>query len=215
MTDWVRRSAWVSLVSQIVLGLLSFAGFAGNVSEKSPLVLLLLLADVAVQLVEFCFYLTFLFLIRRLQTWYRYIDWFVTTPVMLITLMGFLVYLDDSSIELSTFTSAYRDDMIFVVGMNSVMLAFGACHEAGWIPTIVAIPCGTIALFLTFASIYSRVGYTTTGGILLVSFVLFVWALYGVAACLAYSPKNIMYNTLDVFAKNFFGIVVSVYLLLE
>jgi bacteriorhodopsin len=36
-----------------------------------------------------------------------------------------------------------------------------------------------------------------------------VWAIYGVAAVLPYHIKNTMYNILDIFAKNFFGIFLS------
>ena len=33
-----------------------------------------------------------------------------------------------------------------------------------------------------------------------------IWFLYGIAALLNYKMKNIMYNILDLFAKNLFGI---------
>jgi bacteriorhodopsin len=33
-----------------------------------------------------------------------------------------------------------------------------------------------------------------------------VWSLYGVAAILPFFIKNISYNILDIFAKNFFGL---------
>jgi hypothetical protein len=35
---------------------------------------------------------------------------------------------------------------------------------------------------------------------------LIVWSIYGVAALMSYKTKNIMYNILDLFAKNFFGL---------
>jgi hypothetical protein len=37
-------------------------------------------------------------------------------------------------------------------------------------------------------------------------FFLISWSLYGVAAFLPYSPKNTMYNILDLFSKNLLGI---------
>ena len=38
---------------------------------------------------------------------------------------------------------------------------------------------------------------------------LFFWSLYGVAALLPYYVKNTLYNILDLFAKNFFGIFLA------
>ena len=40
-------------------------------------------------------------------------------------------------------------------------------------------------------------------------FMYVVWALYGVAAMLPSLWKNVMYNVLDLFAKNFYGMYVS------
>jgi bacteriorhodopsin len=35
------------------------------------------------------------------------------------------------------------------------------------------------------------------------------WALYGLFALLNYTAKNVSYNILDLFAKNFFGVFLS------
>jgi hypothetical protein len=36
-----------------------------------------------------------------------------------------------------------------------------------------------------------------------------VWSLYGVAAIMPYYWKNIGYNILDIFSKNFFGLYLA------
>ena len=41
-----------------------------------------------------------------------------------------------------------------------------------------------------------------------------VWALYGIASVMSYKVKNISYNILDLFAKNFFGLYLA-YLLFK
>lgn len=215
MVDWVKRTAWMSLASQVFLGLLTLVGFARVPSEETPLVWILLIMDIIVQVIEFSFYLVVVTCIKRLETWYRYIDWFVSTPIMLVTTMAFLKYLDEPTISTGQFSNTYRDDIIYVILMNSIMLAFGVCHEARWIPMIVAIPLGSLALILTFAAIYARLAYTTVAGICILTFVFVVWSLYGVAACLTYVPKNVMYNILDIVSKNFYGIVVAIFFLSE
>ena len=41
----------------------------------------------------------------------------------------------------------------------------------------------------------------------------FVWSLYGVAALLGDKLKNISYNILDIFAKNFYGLFLYFFIL--
>ena len=40
-------------------------------------------------------------------------------------------------------------------------------------------------------------------------FMFFFWSLYGVAALFSNHAKNVSYNILDVFAKNFYGVYLS------
>lgn len=214
-TDWVRRTARWSLIAQFVLGLVSLIGFIRLPESDDTFVWSLLVADVAVQVLEASFYIIFTCCIKKILTWYRYIDWYMSTPVMLISYIGFLAYLDDSSLTLTGFTSRYSSDLLFVVLMNSIMLSFGLCSELQWIPTRIAIPLGSIALIATFSAIYVRVGYATVGGALFLTFVFIIWLLYGVAACLSYTSKNVMYNVLDIVSKNLYGVLVAIFFLLH
>ena len=209
MTDWVYKTAWYSTVAQVCLGAISFVGFA-NVpqDERGRMLWVLLILDVVVQFVELIFYVYFV-CVHRLETWYRYIDWFVTTPIMLVSIMAFLDYMTDSETTLARFASTYSDDVVFVVVMNFIMLMFGLSYERRWIPGSIALPLGWIAFLSTFASIYSRIAYKAPASIGLLGFVFVVWSGYGVAACFTYVPKNVTYNVLDIAAKNFYGIVVA------
>jgi len=38
---------------------------------------------------------------------------------------------------------------------------------------------------------------------------LFFWSLYGIVGLLPYYIKNTIYNILDLFSKNFFGLLLS------
>ena len=46
-------------------------------------------------------------------------------------------------------------------------------------------------------------------GLILFWYFVSVWSLYGVAALFPYNLKNIFYNILDLFAKNFFGLYLA------
>ena len=55
-------------------------------------------------------------------------------------------------------------------------------------------------------SIYEKYAKYSTRGIALFTIFTILWALYGVAALMPYTLKNIGYNILDIFSKNFFGL---------
>jgi bacteriorhodopsin len=46
-------------------------------------------------------------------------------------------------------------------------------------------------------------------GSILFYYMVFVWSLYGLAALQNYNIKNIMYNILDLFSKNFFSLFIA------
>lgn len=217
MSDWVKRTTIWSIYAQVILGLISFIGFAGIDETDASILIYLLVFDLSVQGVELLFYVIFSRLKER-KTFYRYIDWFVSTPVMLISTAALLEYFDTKNsnvVTFDSFTSQYKEEIICIVGMNAIMLAFGLCAELDYIHKWIAVPLGSLAFVFTFTVLFLKFGYKTTEGIVLLSFMCFVWALYGVAALLEYVPKNVMYNVLDIFSKNFYGVFVGVYLLVD
>ena len=209
--DWVYRTAAVSTVAQIVLGGVSLIGFA-KIDQGPRVLWVLLVLDVTVQIIELVFYMYFV-CICRLATWYRYIDWFISTPIMLVSTMVFIEYINVPTLTLDRFAATYRNDVIFVVIMNALMLSFGLSQERRWIPKYPALLLGWIPFLLVFASMYARLAYKSVGTICLLTFVFITWALYGVAAFFSYVPKNVAYNLLDIVSKNFYGVVVSIYML--
>ncbi len=209
--DLVTRTAQISTASQVVLGCISLIGFV-KVSEASGFLVTLLVLDLIVQFVEFVYYAVFLYL-NRLPTWYRYIDWYISTPIMLITTVGLLEYLRNPSITTEIFWLLYGGDVGFIVGWNAVMLSFGLCHELGYLKKEIAIPLGFLPFLAVFALMYARFAHGVPSNIVLIGFVFLVWALYGLAAWFSYIPKNIAYNCLDVVSKNFYGVLVSIILL--
>ena len=150
----------------------------------------------------------------------RYIDWVITTPTMLITLMMYLIYLnkrvENETNELDLFT-LLKDNLnivIPVVILNWLMLLFGYLGEMGIIPILLGVFLGFIPFLIYYYIIY--VNYVTQNvSNLLFWYFFFFWSLYGFAAVLPYYVKNSFYNILDLFAKNFFGIFLSYIIFFE
>ena len=89
------------------------------------------------------------------------------------------------------------------------MLLFGYLGELGVISKAAAFWLGTAALFGSFGTIYYEFAQQSEKTKRLFWIMFSIWSIYGVAAVLPYKIKNSMYNILDLFAKNFFGIFLS------
>lgn len=209
---WVERTARWSAVAQIVLGLVTLIGFIKVPTQDTQFLWLLLVLDISVQTVEFSFY-AFFVCVRRLDTWYRYLDWYISTPIMLISTMALLEYMHNPQITVNEFASHHNTDIIYVVLINWIMLSFGLCAEFGWIPRKIAIMLGFLPFVAMFTALLARFSRGIAANVALLLFMCIAWSMYGVAALLSYAPKNIAYNCLDVVSKNFYGVVVAAILL--
>ena len=89
------------------------------------------------------------------------------------------------------------------------MLIFGLFSELKILNTKTAVALGFVPFILYFKIIYNNFinKNSPPRQIIMYSFFVIIWSLYGVAALLPYNEKNTMYNILDLFAKNFFGII--------
>ena len=74
---------------------------------------------------------------------------------------------------------------------------------------------GFIPFTIMFYIIYEKYSKYTTIGITTFYYFAFIWSLYGVAALMSYEVKNIMYNILDLFSKNFFGLFLAYVLIYQ
>ena len=57
--------------------------------------------------------------------------------------------------------------------------------------------------------IYANYAVQSADGYKIFLYFFFFWSLYGVAALMPYKIKNMGYNILDLFAKNFFGVFLA------
>lgn len=207
----------ISIVVQIVTGIIDIAAFFVKVPTVYSIIRQLLILELVVQFFEGSFYVWLAYNFTKVLnvTPKRYIDWAITTPTMLITLMTYLIYLnkmaEDKTNELELFTVLKENSNIFipVVLLNWLMLLFGYLGEMKIIPVLLGVLLGFIPFLLYYYMIYVNYVTQDTSGYLLFWYFFFFWSLYGFVAVLPYYVKNSLYNILDLFAKNFFGIFLS------
>ena len=130
----------------------------------------------------------------------RYIDWMITTPLILLAVV--LFYNRKDGVNYKCYFT--------IIALNWLMLLFGYLGERGTISSMKGLVIG----FVFFAAMLAYMFvYMIPVGAPLAVFVIFavIWSLYGVAYLLEEEEKNIAYNVLDVISKALFGVVLWLY----
>jgi hypothetical protein len=209
----------ISIFVQIITGIIELGAFFVKVPTIYSIIRQLLIIELVVQVLEGSFYVWLAYNFTKVLnvTPKRYIDWALTTPSMLITLIIYLIYLnkkiENKTDELEFFTLFKENSNIIipVLLLNWLMLLFGYLGEIQAIPVLLGVFLGFIPFLIYYYMIY--VNYVnqsqSESGYLLFWYFFFFWSLYGFAAVLPYYVKNTFYNILDLFAKNFFGLFLS------
>ena len=207
-----------SVIVQIISGILEVGTLFINVPSSYLIIKQLLILEVVVQSVEGLFYAWLVYNFNEVSniTPKRYIDWFITTPTMLITLIVYLIYLeyrekneDTKKLNLFDLMRTNSSNISYILGLNWLMLLFGYLGEAKIINTYTGVFLGFIPFLLYYFIIYTKYAILSKTGWMLFWYFFIFWSLYGVVAVLPYNMKNTLYNILDLFAKNFFGIFLS------
>lgn len=218
--DWIRKTAHASLVAQVIFFLVSLGGFMSvnqSLWNRSYLVSLLVLEEVA-QLIEFIYYVVAFMVIKRpLPTSSRYLDWFFSTPTMLISAIGFMHYErerlrgTDATLTLMQMIDEHAITLSVVLLLNGFMLLSGYFVELGRLPLLYIVPA-TIAFVGYYVIMLIDVGMASTESMVIWAYMFCVWGLYGVAITRSYVTKSIAYNILDVFSKNIYGAFLAFYI---
>lgn len=225
-----------SICAQITTLIVSSIALAQGDAVPTTLMTILLL-ELIVQVVELCWYtgIGALYLFGRfdISIGARYIDWIITTPIMLTSVLLFVLWDADKECDNVLGHSSRVVALVIIIVMDLVMLLIGFAYETkvgflmrfydmlvcniwpnaglylGFIPFLGAF----IPIFVAIGSAFTVWGLVST----LVTFV--TWSLYGVVAILGSdmgngpiwdeAMRNSGYNLLDIFSKNVVGIVVS------
>jgi len=135
----------------------------------------------------------------------RYVDWSITTPMMLLSLCAVLSY--NVKIPLTWMS------MLMIILLNYAMLLIGYLGENGTINRTIALVGGFIALFsmlFIIFTIYVLPKYNVANNLLFGLYVV-IWSMYGVVYMFSEEYKNIITNVLDLIAKCFVGLGIWLY----
>ena len=227
--DILLSTGILSFIIQVFTGFFDIYVLRFHHDEKYNIVRELLKIELYVQVIEGIFYLWLILNFQNIKniTPHRYYDWVITTPTMLFTYCVYLLHLKRVESENIKKTDSNKNDnkqslyeiiqnntptLVSIFILNTMMLGFGYLEEMGQIDKLLGISLGFIPFFWMFWMIYDSYAKFTSIGQITFLYFLFVWALYGLAAFMSYRVKNIAYNILDLFSKNFFGIFLAVVL---
>lgn len=207
----------ISIIVQVITGVIELAAFFVKIPSVYLIIRQLLMIELIVQVIEGGFYVWLAYNFKNVLnvTPTRYIDWVITTPTMLISLMVYLIYLDkkteNKTHELEIFKLWDENLAVFttVLVLNWLMLLFGYLAEMKIIPVLFGVFLGFIPFLIYYYIIYENFVTKHPKGEWLFWYFFIFWGLYGFVAVLPYYLKNACYNILDLFAKNFFGVLLT------
>ena len=125
----------------------------------------LLTLELMVQIVEGIFYVWLAFYISTATkiTQKRYWDWVITTPVMLITLASYFIYLritrEQGSEAIPSLLDIVQTNYVNftkIIILNALMLAFGYLGEIGVMKVVPSVFAGFVPFFAMFYLIYDQ-----------------------------------------------------------
>jgi bacteriorhodopsin len=230
---YMYLSLKISIIVQIITAFIQVFSLFIKVPSSYIILKQLLVLENIVQVIQGSFYAWLFFNIKSVTniTSKRYLDWVITTPIMLISLICYMIFLrGNGESHLDIFNILHDNYAIIftIVVLNALMLLFGYLGEKNVIPLIWGVLIGFIPFIIYYYLIYNNFvksdtdtdththtdtntaqSKTNTTILKLFLYFLFFWSLYGIVGVLPYYIKNTIYNILDLFSKNFFGLLLS------
>ena len=207
----LSKTAIASLIVQLVAGIFGLAVLSfAEVGPESRLLMGILKLEMIVQVVEFCFYSWLVLNIMNKGvptniTAYRYLDWALTTPVMLVSTAVYFRYRSGESRSFATVVGANRSAIGRMVAANGLMLLVGFLAETNYLDLHTGVALGFVPFIVAFTELYKFAAASDSTSRHIFWAMLTLWSSYGFAAVLDFESKNSLYNVIDVFSKNFYG----------
>lgn len=215
LKELLFNTAYISLYIQLLTGALGSAGIFIELKNEDMILKDILILETVVQFIEFLFYGWLVSNLNSLPdnvTVLRYLDWNITTPIMLISTVMYMKYnTSKDNDEIMTTEKVIDEDKEIILRFvlyNFLMLFFGLLGELNILNIYVTFSLGFLFFYLSFKEIYDNYVGDNEINKGLFNFLFVVWALYGVAALFSFEIKNISYNILDLFSKNFYGLFI-------
>jgi bacteriorhodopsin len=212
MLDVFYGSFYITYVIMLTTSLVTFIE---AMRTTKPYVRHVLNLETAISLIAGYFYSMFIEMVQtvyktsaeldwKLITKYRYLDWSITTPIMLLALCIVLSTNKGSMIHIGQYA--------LIVLLNYAMIVSGYVGETNLLPKWLATSIGYVAFIVMFGFIYKWFVQAKPGSKhymdnhVLYGLYLFIWTLYGVVYQFEESWKNIATNYLDLTAKCLIGL---------
>ncbi len=212
--DYIKISYFFSLLVQFIALIIQHFGLELNVTpEHSPLKYALKL-EYYVSIIEFIVYIWIGTILSKINeiTPRRYIDWVITTSILLVTTSILFIYekhKKDDFIEKQTAEEMIfenKETLVKITIANLLMLLFGFLGETRQINKYTGFAAGMSFFIYVFYTIYDTFAKHSEFGNKFFMVFTFIWFLYAVAYLMNPVIKNTMYNILDLISKNAFGI---------
>ena len=219
MINLVNKTIYGSLLIQLITIIIPLTAINAKLKKSDEILKKILTIETVVQIIEFGFYVSILFIAKNLEQYTpaRYFDWFITTPTMLFSTIIFMKYLENKQnnenevnekLNVLGFIKDNKTSVTRLFIYNALMLIFGFLGEVKILPLYVSTALGFVFFYLAFKLIYDEYGSKSKEGRILFWFLGVVWSLYGVAAVMPLTIKNVSYNILDIVSKNFYGLFI-------
>ena len=190
--------------------------FIESIRTNIPMVRHIFNLETCISIVAAYFYGQFLEKLKKFEerqrpidwkelTMIRYLDWGITTPMMLIVLCSALAFNIKKHVYLFPIT--------VVIALNYLMLGLGYLGDIGSLDRITAAGISFVSFFSMFAVIYYYYIKPKKNKVNLMLFSLFmvIWSFYGIVYFFQEETKNVCLNVLDVCSKCLIGIGLWIY----
>ena len=130
----------------------------------------------------------------------RYVDWAITTPIMLLVLCLAFLFNTGGRLKFTTY--------LIILVLNFGMLFSGYAGSVNMIDKYVALAIGFVFFFALYGFIYKQfISKKPIFDNLILYWTFFIfWICYGLVYLQPHKFKNVVFNYLDLFSKAFVGI---------
>lgn len=205
INEYVKYSFTITFMVLLTTGTITFIE---AIRTPSPMVRHVFNLETCISIIASYFYSLFITEIENPDkdfnwksiTKTRYMDWSITTPLMLLTLCLVLGHNIGRPLHLSIYT--------LIIIMNFSMLGIGYLGEVNHWDKLITSIFGFIPFFAMYIIIFTQfvMPKYRLDNYILYGLFLFLWSMYGIVYLLNEEYKNIGYNILDLLSKSFIGI---------
>jgi hypothetical protein len=213
MKSALINSLYFSIFVQIITVFIGLFGLTLTLNPQDKILQSVVGLETLVSAIQLSFYTWYSYHFKEVAeaTFYRYHDWFVTTPLMLFTTMLYYDYNNEPNKEetIQSFWEKHQTTILIVFAFNAMMLLFGYLYEIKMLDLFTSNSLGFVGLFGSFYVIYDSFANKSVKNLPLFIFMSVIWGLYGIAATFSPLWKNVFYNLIDTVSKNFYGIFLT------